>query len=195
MSSAKIKIIGIGGTDGSGKDSIGELLAEKHGWLFVSGSDILREELKKQGKELKRENLREFADSWRREFGPGILVDKSIENYRNNKKKYSGLVIASLRNPGEVERVHEFGGKVVWVDADPKVRYQRITNRNRGSEDQVSFEEFLAEQKIQSDNKGDISAMSLKDVKAMANIFIENNGNDMEKFKDQAEKALRSILS
>ena len=44
-----MKIIGIAGTNGSGKDSLGEILAKNYGYMFVSGADFLRDEAKKRG--------------------------------------------------------------------------------------------------------------------------------------------------
>jgi cytidylate kinase len=190
---AKIKIIGIGGTDGSGKDSLGEMLAERHGWLFVSVTDIMRAELSRRGITLKRENLRALGDECRRTYGPGVLITKALEIYKNQPKKYSGLAMASLRNPGEVDTLHVEGGILIWADADLEVRYSRVTSRNRGSEDHVSLEQFIKEHEIQSNGEHE-SAMNLSKVKAKADIFLQNNGNDIEKFKNDAEKALKDYL-
>ena len=41
-------IVGVAGTNGSGKDTLGELLQAKSGYKAISLSDILREELTKQ---------------------------------------------------------------------------------------------------------------------------------------------------
>lgn len=186
-----MKLIGIAGTDGSGKDSLGQILADGHGWQFISVTDILREEAKKRGIRLGRDTLRQISSEWRREHGLGILVDKAMKMYDSSR---AGLVIASLRNPGEADRVHELGGKVIWVDADPRVRYERIKNRNRGSEDDVTFDEFLAEEKAQSSHQGDEATLSLEEVKNKADLFIENSGDDIEAFKAEAEKILAPCI-
>ncbi len=185
-----MKIIGIAGTDGSGKDSLGEVLAERHGWLFVSVTDILRDEANKRGIRLGRDTLRQISAEWRRENGLGVLIDKAVESCEGQHKTYEGLVIGSLRNPGENDRVHELGGKVVWVDAKPEIRFMRIKNRNRGSEDHVSFEEFLAEEKAQSQHSEDEATLSLSAVKAKSDIFLTNNGDNLEKFKKEVEQTL-----
>src|SRR4051794_29651427 len=100
-----MKLIGIAGTDGAGKDSLGEYLASEGGWLFLSVTDILREEAKTRGMILSRSTLKIISAEWRRENGLGVLVDKALRSYKKHPKKYHGLVIASLRNPGEVDRV------------------------------------------------------------------------------------------
>src|SRR5579859_6550857 len=105
-----MKIIGISGTNGSGKDTIGVLLAERHGWLAVSASeDLFIPELKKRGLPLEREQMATLSAEWRRESGAGAVVDKAAEkfNRENKSRRYKGLAIGSLRHPGEAARVQE----------------------------------------------------------------------------------------
>ena len=184
-----MKIIGIAGTNGSGKDSLGEILANDYGWLFVSVTDILRHGLNERGLSIERENLRNLSAQWRRQSGLGVLVDKALEIYRKNPAGYKGLAIASLRNSGEADRVHELGGQVVWVDADPKVRYKRIISRLRSDEDRKTYEQFLAEEHAEMEHSGDEATLNISGVKAKADVFIENNGA-LEEFKKIIQQAL-----
>jgi len=176
-----MKLIGIAGTNGSGKDTVGHVLAEKHGWLFISVTDMLREECRARGLEVARENLRAISAEWRREGGLGVLIDKAMTEYESQggDNRYEGLVLASLRNPGEADRVHELGGTVVWVDADPQLRYDRIqtANRGRGAEDSKTFEEFLAEQEAEMHSSGDAATLNLAGVKALADTEIFNESD------------------
>lgn len=185
-----LNIVGIGGTNGSGKDTVGQMLAKRHGWLFVSGSEMLREELRKRGLPIERENLRALSAEWRREKGLGILIDKAVEQLSASKGKYKGLAIASLRNPGEADHVHELGGIVVWIDADPKIRFERTLSRQRSIEDKKTYEQFLIIQEAEMNQGKDQATLSLAGVKAKADIFLQNNGDNIEAFKDTAEKAL-----
>ena len=183
-----LKIIGLAGTNGSGKDTVGLMLAERYGYLCVSVSDLLREEAKKRGLPIEREVLRTISAEWRREHGLGVLVDRAVEAHQQGN--YPGLVAVPMRNVGEAKRIHELGGTLVWVDADPRIRYDRIFSRQRSAEDTKSFEEFLAEEEAEMHPSGDEATLHLAGVKAICNIFLENNGNDIEKFKDEAEKEL-----
>lgn len=183
-----MKLIGIGGTNGAGKDTVAQILADDYGWLFISGSDILRKELKKRGLPIERENLRALSTQWRREYGTGHLIDEAVKLFE--PKKYKGLVVASLRNPGEADRVHELGGQVVWVDADPEVRYQRIYSRARSAEDSKTFEQFLAEEQAEMHSSGDEATLNMAGVKDRADIFITNDG-DLETVKAQVKSTLK----
>ena len=187
------ELIGIAGTDGSGKDTIGEMLSDRHGWLFISVTDLLRQELTRQNKVITRANQRQLSAEWRRKSGNGVLIDKAWETYnqKNKNGQFRGLVTSSLRNPGEVDEIHRLGGKVVWVDADIHVRYQRVINRQKNAtEDNVTFEEFVKEEQEQMEHQEDEATLSLSAVKAKADIFLDNSGHDINAFKNQAEKAL-----
>lgn len=185
------KIIGVAGTNGSGKDSLGEILAKYHGYMFVSGADFLREEAKKRGLPIEREVLRTISAEWRRKYGLGVLVDKAVKIFKQSNKKYKGLAVSPMRNPGEAQHIKDLGGVLIWVDADPKIRYDRISKRQRSTEDQKTFDEFLAEEQAEMQHSGDEATLSLSGVKAKADIFLENNGNDLEKFREDTKKALK----
>jgi cytidylate kinase len=189
-----MKLIGLSGTNGSGKDTVGHMLAERHNYLFVSMTDMLREEAKRRNLPVEREVLRTISAEWRRQSGLGVLVDKSVEYFNSLNQDYAGLVIASLRNPGEADRVHELGGEVIWVDADPKVRYDRIQSnaaaRGRSEEDTKTFEQFLSEEAAEMQSSGDAATLNMSAVKELADKFLDNGGTDIGLFKDTTEKAL-----
>lgn len=190
FSKDQTRLIGIGGTNGSGKDTLGKILSERHGYFFMSMTDMLREELKRQGKSLERENMRALSAEWRHEFGLSVLVDKVKTHYDEltNKDNYSGLAMASLRNPGEADAIHAHGGLVIWLDADPKLRYERIraNAQSRGQERQVdddkSFEQFLAEEAAEMNRPkgGDAASLAMSEVKQKSDLIILNEGQDVD---------------
>jgi cytidylate kinase len=194
----QIKLIGVAGTNGSGKDTVGHILSEHYGFLFITVTDLLRDECRKRGLPVERENLRMISAEWRRQNGMGVLVDKAVEAFHNlpDADRYAGLVVASLRNPGENESVHALGGTMLWVDADPKVRYERIqknaANRGRAAEDTKTFEQFLAEEEAEMHPPAgaDAAVLNMAAVKENADLFIENNSSDLHTFEVQVTTVL-----
>lgn len=177
-----MKLIGIAGTNGSGKDTIGALLARQHGFLFISVTDLLRAECRTRGLAVERKNLRTISAEWRRESGLGVLIDKAVAVFRAAGDTYQGLAIASLRNPGEVERVHELAGIVIWCDADPQIRYERVqaANRGRGGEDEKTYEQFLAEEEAEMHSVGDAATLNMAAVKDLCDTTILNEGSEAD---------------
>jgi len=190
----KINLIGVGGTNGSGKDTVGQMLAQRHGWLFVSVSDLLRDEARRRGQPVEREVLRSISAQWRRQFGLGVLVDKAVEQFKEAGGKYYGVVAVPMRNPGEAQHVKDLGGLLVWVDADPKIRYQRIYSRKRSAEDNKTYQQFLAEEQAEMRHSGDQATLNMSGVKAISDILLQNDSNDIEAFKNSAEQALKQYL-
>ncbi|HEY8999481.1 MAG TPA: AAA family ATPase [Candidatus Saccharimonadales bacterium] len=192
------RLVGLSGTNGAGKDSVGLLLAQKHRFLFISVTDILREELRNRGVPVDRLHLRELSAEWRREFGLAVLVDRAVKQYEAVQDTYDGLVLASLRNPSEADRVHELGGTMVWVDADPKVRYERIRAnaqaRNRGGEDDVTFEQFLEQEEAEMHppkTGADEATLDMASVKERCDLTLFNNSSSLDALDDGMSKLLK----
>lgn len=191
-------LIGIAGTNGSGKDTIGSLLMNNYNFMFISVSDILRAELQRQGLSTARENARDLSANWRRQYGLGVLITKAQAIFEASQQAYNGLAIASLRNPGEVDEVHKLGGKVLWVDADPKLRYQRIQQNlhlrgaTRQENDNKSFAEFMAEELIEMNFQqgSDQASLSMQAVKDKSDLFIDNAGNNLTELSHKLAQVL-----
>jgi dephospho-CoA kinase len=181
-----MKIIGIAGTNGAGKDSVGLILAEQQGYLFVSVTDVLRAELKRRGLPIDREHMRNLSAEWRREFGYGVLIDRAVDAYQSAMATgtYNGMAVASLRNPYEVDRVHELGGEVWWIDADARLRFDRIqrnaATRARAGEDEKTFEEFLAEEEAEMHSSGDAATLDMTAVRDKCDRSLQNGGSTLE---------------
>jgi shikimate kinase len=191
---SKLQIIGLSGTNGSGKDTVGQILADKFEYLFISVTDLLRAEATRRREPVEREVLRTISAEWRRELGRGVLIDKAVAEFEKVRDRYAGLAIASLRNPGEADRVHEFKGMVIWIDADPRVRYNRVqanaATRNRAEEDNKTFEQFLVEEQTEMHATGDTATLDMSAVKERADIFLANDGTDMARLEAAIKAAL-----
>jgi dephospho-CoA kinase len=179
-------IVGLSGTNGAGKDAVADILKKDFGFGFVNVSDFLRQEAGKRKLEPSRENLRIISAQWRRDMGVGVLVDMAMDYLKD--QAYPGVVISPMRNSGEAQHLKELGGKIVWVDAEPRLRFSRIANRGRDKESTYSFEEFVASEQAEMNRSGDEATLNMADVKAMADITIDNSGSFEELKRSVAQK-------
>lgn len=176
----KYALIGISGTNGAGKDTVGQILADKFGYLFTSVTTPMRAELARRGNPVDRDHMSGLSAEWRRKFGLAVLVDKAYEQFSEEAGRFTGLAVGSLRNPAEADRVHELGGVVLWVDADARVRYDRIqanaAARHRADEDNRTFEQFVAEEEAEMHRASgaDAATLDMSAVKDRANYTIIN---------------------
>ena len=191
-----MKIIGLAGTFASGKDTVGQLLSEKYGFMHVSTGDILRAEKKKKyGNSPKSLLVRNdpFAMALRKEKGAGALVELAYEQYQKLEKQYpGGLVASGIRSIGEAEMIHKLGGMLIFVDADSKIRYERAFSRKRDDNDvTVTYKDFIESESAESNNPTkDKTAIDIPEMKKMANLVIMNNGNSIPAFKKEVEESL-----
>jgi dephospho-CoA kinase len=75
------------------------------------------------------------------------------------------------------------GGVMVFVDADPKIRYERMRGRARDAETELTFEEFLANEQKEISGAKTASDQNLDAVKKMSDLYLENNGTKDEFFE------------
>jgi cytidylate kinase len=190
-------IIGVSGTNGAGKDTVGHMMAKNHGYLFISVTELLRNECRRRNLPVERENLRMISAEWRRELGLGVLVDKAVAEYEVVRDQYAGLIVASLRNPGEADRVHELGGTMLWVDAAAQVRYNRVQSNKasrgeRAGEDDKTFEQFLAEEQAEMyrPEGADSATLDLSAVKDKCDVIVDNSQEDVATFGHHIEHVL-----
>lgn len=180
------EIVGVAGTNASGKDTLGSLRETLQDAKFVSLSDILRRELDKRGLTHERENLRMVSKEWREKDGPGVMSVKTIALYEAEKaeKNYGGLTLTSIRTPEEAKEIQKAGGIVIWVDADPKIRYERVLKRNLGRpEDQKTFEQFMQEEadEMHPSEKG--GGLDMAGVRDVSDLKIINEFDSLEAYE------------
>jgi len=161
-------LFGIAGKVGSGKDTVAEMLIKK-GYAHFSLSDILREDLKRQNKSVTRENLVELGARIRREYGSEILAVRAFGRISNDK-----VVFTSLGRTEEVEFFKNKRVTIIFVDASPKIRFERIRKRNR-EKDPLTFKEFLKLEKVESEGKN--LERNFDEIRKISDIILTNNSS------------------
>ncbi len=180
-------IIGITGSLGAGKGTIVEYLVSQKNFKHYSVSDYLIQELKKANRPTDRNVMREIANEIRTKYGPDYITKVLFERAKENG---GNTVIESIRNPKEVEFIKNNGGIMFAIDADQKIRYERISSRGT-SKDSVTFEEFKIQEKKESQNL-DPNAQNLPKCILMSDYKFDNNGS-IEKLYEQVEKIIQKI--
>lgn len=139
-----MKIIGVIGQNGSGKDEVLKYLKAKYDIPFVSTGDLVREIAAKEGKETTRENLQEISERYFREFGRGCFVKLAVEKIHDKGWEIAG--ITGIRSLEDVQILKTILNKDfilinVYI-SDPEERYKRM--RKRAEErDPHNYSQFL----------------------------------------------------
>ena len=137
------KVIGIGGTNGAGKDAVANYIYKKHGYRKLSVGDILREILRERGKKITRESQRELQKTLLKKYGQDYLMKKIVDKIKKGRlEKY---VVPSMRYPSDIQIFRNTFKKnfiAIMVDANPRIRYDRMVRRKRADMPKT-FKEFL----------------------------------------------------
>ncbi|MEX1995443.1 MAG: AAA family ATPase [Candidatus Saccharimonadales bacterium] len=199
----RLKIIGIGGLARSGKDTLAELLVES-GYFGVSLGDIVRDAARKRHANkpdpISVANMTETANWMRQTKGADFALVEALEQFKkvNHTADYRGLLVYSVRAPAEADFILNHGGELIWVDAKDQIRYKRDMESRRQGEAEVSFHEFKRQEDLQWQPQPGIppeAQMNVEYVKSKATKLLENDGNDLEAFKNTASKVLASYLN
>jgi len=193
-----ITLYGVAGTNGSGKDSLMELLIDR-GFLCFNTSDNLREISQAVFNSIDRGGndapLGRVGNAFRTVY-PGGMVELGLLKWLvgvdvlPEELRPRGLVIGSIRGTGEAQRLREFGGKLIVIDADPRVRFNRLQGRGR-DDDNINFEQFLEKEAgDMAVGETDPTKFGMAAVMDMADIRIENSGDDVDAFKAKAVQVL-----
>lgn len=179
------KIIGLSGPIASGKGTVKKYLEEKYGAKDCRFSTALRDILIRMGEEISRENMQKISSVLRQNFGQNILA-KIIAN---DVKKIDSdiIVIDGVRRVSDIEYLKELPNfALVSIDAEPKVRYDRMVSRNENKgDDKKTMEQFLKDHESDSDFEVPI-------VMKEAKKHLNNNG-DLENLKSQIDELIKNI--
>lgn len=174
------KLIGLTGTNASGK---GEAAAffKTQGYSYFSLSDIIRDELSREGREATRDNLIQKGNQLREKNGGEILARRVMEQVTGKS------VIDSIRNLKEIEYLRTHKNFILLaIDAPVEIRYQRAKQRGR-DESASTLEEFIAkeEEEMTQWEKG----QQLEACMHAADYRVTNEGT-LEYFFKKLEKFL-----
>lgn len=165
-------IIGITGTDGAGKGAVVEYLVDNKGFVHYSARALITAEIQARGLPVNREHMRLVANDLRGTHGLDVIVSTALRKMQ--EEGVHDAIIESIRAVKEVETLHANDGILLAVDADQRLRYERIMARQSES-DQVSFQDFVSQEQLEM-NDPDPNGMQKAKVIGLADYTIMNNG-------------------
>ena len=163
-------IIGVSGRNGAGKGAVVEFLAERSFYVF-SLSDVVREELRRQGVEETRDRMIEAGRGLRTRGGAGALAEGLIPRLLPDRN----YAIDSIRHPAEVEALRRFSPefRLVWVEANEVCRLDRIRARGRpGDPTEIEDLRALEARELASP---DVAGQQLLAVQEIADFIVQND--------------------
>ena len=179
-------LIGLTGRNASGKGEVAKYL-EKKSFYYHSLSDVIRDEVRRVGQPLTRENLIETGNRLRQQFGPAVLATRILEKLESDRH----YVIDSIRNAGEVEALRAANNfKLICIEAPADLRYERLKLRNREG-DPLTFERFSELE--QREMKGAETSQNLTQVEAMADITLVNDGS-LDRLHQQIDRIVPELI-
>jgi dCMP deaminase len=180
-------IVGITGTIGAGKGTVVDILKEK-GFTHFSARALLIEEIEKRNLPVNRDSMVLVGNELRSKYGPGYIAE---ELFSRAQKIGGDCVIESLRTVGEIEALRKKGTFILLaVDADAKIRYERILGRKTVTDD-ISFEKFKADEEREFANN-DSSMQNIGACMKLADYTLDNN-TTIDDFKKKTEEIIKLI--
>ncbi len=185
-----MKVIGVVGLNGSGKDEVVKHLNKCCGVPLISVGDIVREIAAQEGIEPTRDNLDGITRKYFNQFGEGYFLKLVVEKIRRENWKVAG--ISGIRSPRDVKILRDaFKENFILIHVyitDSQVRYERI--RERGSKrDELSYAAFLEQDKVSEE------LFHIQETIDSANYSIPNDGTleDMHMAVDKLVKEKRLL--
>jgi len=182
-----MKVIGFAGTNGSGKDTIADFIVQKFKYHKITVSDIIKQRMGEEGiTEITRESQGAYQKKFVQQFGIDYWMREVVKEIK--AKKWRKVAVSGLRYPTDVTTLrNEFKEKftAILVDADPKIRFERMVSRGRADAPK-SFEEFMKQENNENKMFNFDETFKLMDHRL-------DNGGTMEQSQANALELIRKI--
>lgn len=165
-------IIGVTGTLGAGKTTVAKYLETK-GFVNYSVRAFITEEVHRRQLPVDRDTLVNVGNEIRLEHGPDYILRTLIATAKERNER---AIIESVRAISEATYLIAEGGILLSVDAEQKLRYERVIESSSQIVP-VSFEQFVAQENREL-HSSDVNKQSLQDVMLLAQFHINNSGSE-----------------
>ncbi len=140
-----MKVIGIVGKIGSGKDTAAQYLTKKYKFKSINMGDLVREEAKKKKLVPTRKNLTKISKKFTDKFGKDYWAKRAIKKIK--LLKGSKFVITGIRRLEDYKRISNTfkNFEFYLIDVKPKLRFKRMQKRARPG-DPKTYLQFLKQE-------------------------------------------------
>ena len=177
-------MVGLLGESGSGKDTVANYLKEKHGAQLMRFADPIKETLNIYFEKSSREDQQWLYLQFKERFGSDVL-GKAL---RKKVEASEGLIVINgLRMPDDYDFVKSFSGsQILYITADQKLRWERTVNRHEKSDDNISFEKFQEQEKVETE-------IHIPEIGVKADFTIRNE-KDLDYLLQSVDEAMEKIM-
>jgi dephospho-CoA kinase len=190
-------VIGLVGAPLAGKETCAVLLEEllvEDGYSVSrhTFSEILRDTLDLWGIPHGRDNEQKMAIIMNAETGFGDGALSRAMKHRIMHEDVDVTILDGVRWFGDEKMLRDLNEEgiksiLIYISADPKVRYARLLARNRAGESATMWEDFARQEQAQTE-------VDIPDIGSRAEIVLENNYDDVELFKRDINRVYESLF-
>ncbi len=186
-----MKVVGLTGTIGSGKELVKDFLTKRFNCWYVHLSSMIVGELEKKKRSFTRKTMQDLGNELRKKYGSYILAKLAVEYMQRDKEM---LIVDGIRHPAEIEYLRNKFGRdfvLIAVDAPQQLRFERIVKRARPT-DPKTWEEFIAlDERDQGRGEPDYGQQTVR-CRDRADFLIVNNGS-LEEMEGKINEIVQRI--
>jgi dephospho-CoA kinase len=176
-------LIGLVGTAASGKSYASEYILKMYGGEHIKFSDSLAHVLDKLKLEKSRNNMTKLSVILRKEFGEDVMSHAVAADAFTSEESIA--LVDGIRRVDDLAAFRALPNfKLIAINADPKIRFERQKQRHEKTDDtKLTWEQF---QKVEQTP----TEITIPEVLAYANYTIMNEGT-----KEEYEHKIDEIMA
>ena len=176
-------ILGFTGLMACGKGTAARYLDEKYNADTFRFSTMLRDVLDRLYLPQSRENFQIISPLLRETFGQDLMAKVIARDVESADSRI--IAIDGMRRPADIEYLKKLPGfRMVAIDVDAKVRYERLRARAENPGDaEKTWEQFQKEHEAETE-------IYIPELMKQADVTIDNNGT-LEDLYKQIDKLIK----